>query len=84
MRMAVTAVAVLALMVPQAPAAASPFMVEMCGSAGLRMALPTKLPLPGKGDGDGCCKQGCHAANDRKKRALGQADDADGEDDCCA
>lgn len=83
MKIAVTVFSALALMVPQAPAAASPIMVKMCGS-GLRMALPTRLPMPGKNVDDDCCKKGCHAANDRKKRLIGQAGDADDDEGCCA
>ena len=79
--MAVIAVAVLALIVPPKLVAAGPVMVNICGEAGLRLMLPAKLPLPGKDDG--CCKKGCHAANDRKKRGAGQASDADEDNDCC-
>ncbi len=83
MKIAITLLAVFTLMVPQAQATASPIMVKMCGS-GLRMALPTRLPMPGKNVDDDCCKKGCHAANDRKKRLIGQAGDADDDEGCCA
>lgn len=80
--MAVTLLAAFTLIVPQAQAATRPIMVEICGS-GLRMALPAKVPAPRQNGDDDCCKKGCHAANDRKKRALGNEDDADENKGCC-
>ena len=73
MRYAVTLVAAFALVVPPVPVVAQSIMVDICGAPGKRMVLPVKSPLPNKGDGHDCCKKGCHAANERKKRISGEA-----------
>ncbi|MES2781996.1 MAG: hypothetical protein V4657_04315 [Pseudomonadota bacterium] len=76
-----TLVAGLALIAPPAPVAAASIMAEVCGEPGVRMAIPVKAPLPGKSHD--CCKKGCHAANERKKRGIGETDGLGDGDDCC-
>ena len=78
MRKIVASLAALTLIVPAVPATARSIMVDICGAPGVRLALP----VPQKGDGHSCCKKGCHATNERKKRVVGEADDLSG-DDCC-
>lgn len=83
MRRVATLVAALALIVPPMPVAARAIMVDICGKPGSRMTLPVKPRLPQEGEGHGCCKKGCHAANERKKRTAGEFDDGIGGDGCC-
>lgn len=83
MRRVATLAAVLALIMPPMPVAARAIIVDICGKPGARMALPVKPRLPQEGDDHGCCKKGCHAANERKKRTSGDVDDGIGEDGCC-
>jgi hypothetical protein len=66
------------LIAPPAPAAGKTIMVGVCGGDKVRIPIPVKAPLPGKGDDHSCCKKGCHVANERKKRADGSDDDV-----CC-
>lgn len=66
------------LTVPPLPAAGKSVMVGMCGGGNIRMSIPVKPALPGEGDDHSCCKKGCHAANERKKKADGTHDDS-----CC-
>ncbi len=66
------------LIVPAGAAAGKSIMVEVCGDSDARISIPVKAPLPGEGDDHSCCKKGCHAANERKKKADGT--DGDG---CC-
>jgi hypothetical protein len=66
------------LIAPPAPAAGKTIMVGMCGGGNVRISVPVKAPLPGEGDDHGCCKKGCHVANERKKKA-----DGSDEDGCC-
>ena len=82
MRKIVASLAALTLIVPAVPATARSIMVDICGAPGVRLALPVPLPVPQEGDGHSCCKKGCHATNERKKRVVGEADDLSG-DDCC-
>jgi hypothetical protein len=65
------------LIAPPVQADAKSVMVGLCGGGNVRVSIPFKAPLPG-GDDHGCCKKGCHAANERKKKADGTDDD-----DCC-
>lgn len=83
MRRVATFAAVLALIMPPMPVAARVIRVDICGTPGARMTLPIKPRLPNEGDGHGCCKKGCHATNERKKRAAGEFDDGIGGDGCC-
>lgn len=83
MRRVACMVAALALILPPIPVAAGAIMVDICGKPGERIALPVKPRVPHEGDGHGCCKKGCHAANERKKRTAGDVDDGIGEDGCC-
>lgn len=66
----------LALSIP-APAAAQAqsIMVGDCLGGATRIIIPGKAPAP---DPHECCKKGCHAAGDRRKK--GQSDLEDG---CC-
>jgi hypothetical protein len=82
MKRAATLVAALALVLPPMPVAARGISVSICGQPGARMVLPVKPLLPYEGDDHGCCKKGCHAANERKKRGAGAVDDS-GDDNCC-
>lgn len=82
MKAAFTILAILALVTPAAPVSARAIMVDVCGAPGLRIALPIR-PQPQKGDRHECCKKGCHAANERKKRAAGDGGDLGDDDDCC-
>ena len=66
------------LIAPPLPAAGKSIMVGVCGDNNVRISIPIKAPLPGKGDDHSCCKKGCHAANERKKKADGTDDDG-----CC-
>lgn len=68
------------LIVPPVPAAGKSIMAGVCGGGNVRISIPAKAPLPSEGDSHGCCKKGCHVANDRKKKADGTDDDDDG---CC-
>ena len=71
--------AITILVLPPAPAAAESIMVGVCGEGDVRISIPVKAPMPGEGGNQGCCKKGCHAASDRKKKADDTADD----DSCC-
>jgi hypothetical protein len=66
------------LVVPPKPVTAKSIVVGVCGEGDARISIPVKAPLPGEGGDHGCCKKGCHAANDRKKRLDGTTDDG-----CC-
>lgn len=70
--------AIAILIMPPAPATAKSIMVGFCGGGDMRISIPVKAPLPGEGGDHGCCKKGCHAANERRKKADGTSDD-----DCC-
>lgn len=70
--------AILILALPSVPAEGKSIMVGVCGEGDVRISIPVKTPLPGEGGEHGCCKKGCHAANDRKKKAHGIH-----EDGCC-
>lgn len=70
--------AITILVFPPTPATAKSIMVGVCGDGDMRSAIPFKTPLPGEGGDHGCCKKGCHAANDRRKKADGTTDDG-----CC-
>ena len=70
--------AILILALPSVPAKGKSIMVGVCGEGDVRISIPVKAPLPGEGSEHGCCKKGCHAANDRKKKA-----DGTDEDGCC-
>ncbi|MFN3619108.1 hypothetical protein [Sphingorhabdus sp.] len=76
-----TLLAGLALIAPPVPVFAGSIMVDVCGEPGVRVPLPVKIPVPGKSHD--CCKKGCHAANERKKRVTGETDDFGDCDDCC-
>lgn len=66
------------LVFPPMPAQASPTMANVCGQNDLRIVIPIKMPLPNDSDSHRCCKKGCHAVNDRRKKAENAR-----EDDCC-
>lgn len=70
--------AITILVVPPTPVTAKSIVVGVCGESDARISIPVKTPLPGEGGDHGCCKKGCHAANDRKKRVDGNTDDG-----CC-
>lgn len=70
--------AITILVMPPAPANAKSIMVGVCGEGNVRISIPIKAPLPGEGGNHSCCKKGCHAANERKKKADGTTDDG-----CC-
>lgn len=74
----VALVAITILVVPPAPATAKFIMVDVCGEGDLGISILVKMPLPGEGGDHGCCKKGCHAANERKKKGDGTTDDG-----CC-
>lgn len=69
---------VVILIAPPVPASGKSIMVGVCGDSNVRISIPVKAPLPGEGNDHNCCKKGCHAANERKKRADGTDDDG-----CC-
>lgn len=66
------------LIAPPVPAAGKSIIVGVCGDGNVRISIPVKVPLQGEGDSHGCCKKGCHAANERKKKSDGTDDDG-----CC-
>lgn len=66
--------AITILVVPPAPATARSIRVGVCGDGDMRISIPVKAPLPGERDGHGCCKKGCHATNERRKKADGITD----------
>lgn len=70
--------AITILIMPPAPATAESIRVGVCGEGDMRISIPVKAPLPGEGGDHGCCKKGCHAANERKKKADGTTND-----ECC-
>lgn len=70
--------AMLILALPSVPAQGKSIMVGVCGEGDVRISIPVRTPVPGEGGEHGCCKKGCHAANDRKKKADGTH-----EDGCC-
>ena len=82
MRVAVALLAAVALVLPPVPVSARSIMVDVCNVPGLRISLPVNPPMPGKKDGYDCCKKGCHAANERKKRLAGEPGDLD-DGGCC-
>ncbi len=71
-------IAALVLMAPTSPAPAKTIMSPVCGDPAARIIIPVKLPSGG-GTQHECCKKGCHAANDRKRRSDGSVQD----DGCC-
>lgn len=71
-------VAALVLIAPTPPAAAKAIMSPVCGDPSVRILIRVKLPSGG-GTQHECCKKGCHAANDRKRRSDGSVQD----DGCC-
>ena len=70
--------AIMILILPPVPANARTVMAGVCGETNLRISIPVKAPLPGGGGDHSCCNKGCHAANERKKKADGTNDDG-----CC-
>lgn len=78
MKQPATMLAIMILVMPPAPATAKSIMIGVCGESNVRISIPLKAPLPGEGDDHGCCKKGCHAANERRKKADGTTDDG-----CC-
>jgi hypothetical protein len=78
MKRIMTVMAIAILIAPPAPASARSIMVGVCGDNNVRVTIPVKAPLPGETGDHGCCKKGCHAANERKKKA-----DGTNEADCC-
>lgn len=78
MRQGFSLFAILILVLPPVPASSKSIMVGVCGDGDIRVSIPVKPPLPGEGGSHGCCQKGCHAANERKKRADGTPDG-----DCC-
>ena len=70
--------AIIILVAQPAPAIAKSIMVGICGDGAARVSIPVKTPLPGEGGNHGCCKKGCHAANERRKKADGTTNDG-----CC-
>jgi len=81
MRAAITLIAGLALITPPLPVSARSIMVDVCGEQSVRITIPVKTPLPDKGHN--CCKKGCHAANERKKRSFGETNAVGDGEDCC-
>jgi hypothetical protein len=71
--------AIVVLALPPPSAQGKTIRVGLCGGAKTRIAIPVNQSFPGRNDAHDCCKKGCHAANDRRKR-LGLAT---GGDDCC-
>ena len=68
---AIMAIAILAL--PPLPAQGRSITVGVCGDNDAR------VPIPVKGTDDpGCCRKGCHAAPNRRKKANDRSDDS-----CC-
>ena len=82
MKQFVAICAALTLIVPPVPAMARSIMVDICGAPGVRLVLSFQMPLPQKGEGHSCCKKGCHATSERKKRLTNATDDI-GDDGCC-
>ncbi len=78
MKQPATMFAIMILVMPPAPATAKSIMIGVCGAGNVRISIPLKTPLPGEGGDHGCCKKGCHAANERRKKADGTTDDG-----CC-
>lgn len=78
MKQPATMLAIMILVMPPAPATAKSIMIGVCGAGNARISIPLKTPLPGEGGDHGCCKKGCHAANERRKKADGTTDDG-----CC-
>ena len=78
MKRLATLLAITILVMPPAPATPKSIMVGVCGEGDVRISIPVKAPLPGEGGNHGCCKKGCHAANERKKKADRTTDDG-----CC-
>lgn len=74
--MALLATAIIVM--PPVPAQGKTIMVGVCGERDVRISIPVKPTLPMEGDGHGCCRKGCHAASERRKKADGQTDDS-----CC-
>jgi hypothetical protein len=70
--------AIITLVIPPSPVSAKSIMVGVCGEGELRISIPVKAPWPGEGGDHSCCKKGCHAANERKKKIDGTTDDG-----CC-
>ncbi len=78
MKRLATLLAITILVMPPAPASAKSITISVCGEGDVRISIPFKAPLPSEGGDHGCCKKGCHAANERKKKADGTTNDG-----CC-
>lgn len=83
MRDALTVLAAVIIILPPVPASGRSTMVAVCGTPNLRFYLPIKPNLPTESDGHDCCKKGCHAASDRRKRLTDDSDDVGEDDRCC-
>lgn len=70
---------IIVLLAPPLPAQAQSIKLSVCGEAARTISVPLKEHLPGNGDDHGCCKKGCHAANDRRKRM----NEVMADNDCC-
>lgn len=78
MKRMVVLLAITILVIPPLPAQGKALTVGVCGQPGMQVSIPVKQPLPGEGDDHGCCKKGCHAASDRRKKLTNN-----GPEDCC-
>lgn len=83
MKRVMSLIATMALIWPPMPVTAGPIMVAICGQPATYIALPVKPRLPHEGDDHMCCKKGCHAANERKKRGAGKFANGPDDDSCC-
>lgn len=69
--------AIAILVIPSPPVQGKTIMVSICGAQDRQIYIPVNPRLPGEADDHGCCKKGCHAANDRRKKLN------DMVEDCC-
>jgi hypothetical protein len=66
---AVTPIFALAIMLPAPMAQARVINAAMCNGGTTQITLPTGTGGPMPADDHECCRKGCHAGSDRRKKA---------------
>ena len=63
---------------PPAARAATTLKLPVCGGGSQTLTIGGRPASPGEHDDHSCCRKGCHAANDRRKKGDGEL-----MPDCC-